>query len=73
MPQTGTAVYQTAFCRQQSSTVKWRVTSFIKSYEDDFTNGGDKVERDNKGNWEEVNCKYSSVPTALFRQLFRNT
>ena len=25
----------------------------------------DKVEFDNKGNWEEVNCKYSAVPAAI--------
>ena len=37
---------------------------FYKSYEVIFTNG-DKVEFDNKGNWEEVNCKYSYVPTAI--------
>ena len=37
---------------------------FYKSYEVIFTNG-DKVEFDNKSNWEEVNCKYSSVPTAI--------
>ena len=35
-----------------------------KSYEVIFTNG-DKVEFDNKGNWEEVNCKYSAVPAAI--------
>ena len=28
-------------------------------------NNGEKVEFDRKGNWTEINCKLSSVPTAL--------
>ena len=35
-----------------------------KSYEVIFTNGN-KVEFDKKGNWEEVDCKHSSVPVAI--------
>lgn len=35
-----------------------------KSYEVIFTNG-DKVEFDKKGNWKEVDCKHSFVPTAV--------
>lgn len=35
-----------------------------KSYDVIFTSG-DKVEFDKKGNWTEVNCKFSSVPTAI--------
>ena len=37
---------------------------FYKSYEVIFTNGN-KVEFGKNGNWEEVNCKYTSVPTAI--------
>lgn len=35
-----------------------------KSYDVIFTNG-DKLEFDKKGNWTEVNCKYSAVPTPV--------
>lgn len=34
-----------------------------KNYEVIFSNG-DKVDFDSKGNWEEIDCKFSSVPTA---------
>ena len=37
---------------------------FYKSYEVIFTNGN-KVEFGKNGNLEEVNCKYTSVPTAI--------
>ena len=37
---------------------------FYKSYEVIFTNGN-KVEFGKNGNCEEVNCKYTSVPTAI--------
>lgn len=35
-----------------------------KSYDVIFTSG-DKVEFDKKGNWTEVNCKFSSVPEGI--------
>lgn len=35
-----------------------------KSYDVIFTNGN-KVEFDKKGNWKEVNCKYSMVPAGI--------
>lgn len=35
-----------------------------KSYEVIFTDG-DKVEFDGKGNWEEVDCRFSSVPAGI--------
>ena len=37
---------------------------FNKSYDVIFTNGN-KVEFDKKGNWKEVDCKYSAVPAAV--------
>lgn len=40
-------------------------TGFVsKSYEVIFTDG-DHIDFDNKGNWEEIDCKSSSVPTAV--------
>ena len=52
------------FADSKVALAKMESDFFYKSYEVIFTNG-DKVEFDNKGNWEEVNCKYSSVPTAI--------
>lgn len=37
---------------------------FDKNYDVIFTNG-DKVEFDKKGNWKEVDCKYSAVPERI--------
>lgn len=34
-----------------------------KNYEVIFSNG-DKIDFDSKGNWEEIDCKFSSVPIA---------
>ena len=44
--------------------IKMESDFFYKSYEVIFTNGN-KVEFGKNGNWEEVNCKYTSVPTAI--------
>lgn len=37
---------------------------FSKSYDVTFTNGN-KLEFDEKGEWTEVDCKYTSVPAAI--------
>lgn len=37
---------------------------FYSTYDVIFTDGN-KIEFDSKGNWEEVNCKYSSVPVEV--------
>lgn len=41
------------------------------SYEVSFV-GGNKVEFDKNGEWEEVNCKYSEVPAAIVPQAIRD-
>ena len=40
---------------------------FGKSYEVVFTNGS-KVEFDGKGEWKDVNCKYTQVPDEIIPQ-----
>ena len=64
MPQPAQQFIKQHFADSKVTLAKMESDFFYKSYEVIFTNG-DKVEFDNKGNWEEVNCKYSSVPTAI--------
>lgn len=64
MPQPAQQFIKQHFADSKIALAKMESDFFYKSYEVIFTNG-DKVEFDNKGNWEEVNCKYSSVPTAI--------
>ena len=64
MPQPAQLFIKQHFADSKVALAKMESDFFYKSYEVIFTNG-DKVEFDNKGNWEEVNCKYSSVPTAI--------
>ena len=55
-----------AFAKEESD--------FRKSYEIAFKNG-DKIEFDRKGEWTDIDCKYSAVPTGIIpvrrRQLSR--
>jgi len=62
MPQQAQQFIKQHFADSKVALAKMESDFFYKSYEVIFTNG-DKVEFDNKGNWEEVNCKYSAVPT----------
>ena len=64
MPQPAQQFIKQHFADSKVALAKMESDFFYKSYEVIFTNG-DKVEFDNKGNWEEVNCKYSAVPTAI--------
>ena len=60
MPQPAQQFIKQHFADSKVALAKMESDFFYKSYEVIVTNG-DKVEFDNKGNWEEVNCKYSSV------------
>ena len=64
MPQLAQQFIKQHFSDSKVTLAKMESDFLYKSYEVIFTNG-DKVEFYNKGNWEEVNCKYSSVPTAI--------
>ena len=59
MPQQAQQFIKQHFADSKVALAKMESDFFYKSYEVIFTNG-DKVEFDNKGNWEEVNCKYSA-------------
>lgn len=64
MPQSAQQFIKQHFAHSKVALAKMESDFFYKSYEVIFTNG-DKVKFDNKGNWKEVDCTYSSVPTAI--------
>ena len=47
---------KSGFCQRESD--------FRKSYEIAFTTG-DKIEFDRKGEWTDIDCKYSAVPAGI--------
>ena len=63
MPQPAQQFIKQHFADSKVALAKMESDFFYKSYEVIFTNGN-KVEFGKNGNWEEVNCKYTSVPTA---------
>lgn len=52
------------FAGNQVAFAKMEKDWFSKSYDVTFTNGN-KLEFDEKGEWTEVDCKYTSVPAAI--------
>lgn len=50
--------------------VKMESDFFDKSYEVIFTNG-DKAEFNKKGEWKDIDCKYTEVPAALVPEAIR--
>lgn len=55
---------KTHFVNKKIAIAKKEVEFIGKSYDVIFTNG-DKVEFSGDGNWTEVKCKYSEVPSAI--------
>lgn len=64
MPQKAQQFIKSYFSGNKVALSKMDTDFFDKSYEVIFTNG-DKVEFDKKGNWRDVDCKYSHVPTPI--------
>lgn len=64
MPKTAQQLIKQHFAENKVALAKVENDFFNKSYDVIFTNG-DKVEFDKKGNWKEIDCKYSLVPVAL--------
>lgn len=52
------------FAGNQVAFAKMEKDWFSKSYDVTFTNGN-KLEFDEKGEWTEVDCKYTSVPAVI--------
>lgn len=61
LPQAAQQFIKLHFASSQVALSKMESDLFYKTYDVIFTNG-DKLEFDKKGEWTEVNCKYSAVP-----------
>ena len=64
MPQAAQLFIKKHFPGSKVALAKMESDFFYKSYEVIFTDGN-KVEFDNKGEWTEVDCKYSTVPSVV--------
>ena len=64
MPRLAQQFIKQHFSDSKVALAKMESDFLYKSYEVTFTNGN-KVEFDKKGNWEEVDCKHTSVPVAI--------
>lgn len=58
------------FSGKAIALVKMETDLFSKSYEVIFTNG-DKVEFDKKGEWKEIDCRYTEIPRAIVPEAIR--
>lgn len=67
MPQTAQQFIKQHFADSKVALAKVESDLLSKSYEVIFTDGN-KIEFDKKGNWEEVNCKFTSVPQQVIPQ-----
>lgn len=64
LPEKAKTFISTHFSNYNVALTKSGETVFEKEYEVIIANG-DEVEFDSKGNWKEVDCQYSAVPTAI--------
>lgn len=64
MPSAAQQFIKQHFSGQKVAMAKMESDFFDKSYEVIFANGN-KVDFDKKGNWKDVDCKFSSVPVAI--------
>lgn len=64
MPQRAQQFIKDHFSGNSVALAKMESDFFSKSYDVIFTDGN-KVEFDSKGEWTDINCKYSQVPTAV--------
>lgn len=64
LPQTAQQFIKQHFADSNVAIVKLETDFLQKNYDVIFTNGN-KVEFDKQGNWKEVNCKYSMVPSPI--------
>ncbi len=71
MPQQAQRFIKQHFPDSSIALAKMESDFLSKSYDIIFTNG-DKAEFDKAGEWTEVNCKYSQVPTAIVPTAIRD-
>lgn len=63
LPQVSQQFINKHFAGKDVAIAKLESEIFDKSYDVIFTNG-DKLEFDRKGQWKDIDCKYSSVPAS---------
>ena len=71
LPQKAQEFIKQHFADKDIALAKEEKNLIETSYEVSFV-GGNKVEFDKNGEWEEVNCKYSEVPAAIVPQAIRD-
>lgn len=71
LPQTAQNFINTHFAGKTVSFIHSERNLLGTEYDVTFANG-DKVEFDSKGEWEEVDCRYSEVPAAIVPQQIRD-
>ncbi len=64
MPQQAQEFIQEHFSNCKIALAKAECDFFDKNYEIIFTNGN-KIKFDRRGNWKEINCKYTFVPSSI--------
>lgn len=64
LPQSAQQFIKSYFNNSKVAIAKVETDWFDKSYDVIFTDGN-KLEFDKLGNWKEINCKYSAVPTTV--------
>lgn len=67
LPQAAQQLIKNYFADIEISYAKMETELFDKSYEVIFVNGN-KVEFDKKGEWTDVDCKYTEVPVGIVPQ-----
>lgn len=70
MPQTAQELIKQHFADSKVALAKVESDFLNKSYEVIFTNGN-KLEFDKKGNWKELDCKYTFVPVAIIPSMIQ--
>lgn len=70
LPATAQQVIKNNFADKKVAMAKMETGIFEKSYDVIFTNG-EKIEFDRNGNWTDISCKLSAVPTALIPAAIR--
>ena len=71
LPKTAQQVIKKQFSGSKIALAKQESDMFGKSFDVIFTNGN-KIEFDRNGNWTDIDCKRSAVPTSLIPTQIRN-
>lgn len=71
LPATAKQFISAYFSETNVSYAKMETELFDKNYEVVFTNGN-KVEFDKKGEWKDVDCKFTQVPDGIIPQQIKN-